>query len=426
MADVSLEREHELFAPAIVPEFDQKQSGQPGAAHSSSFFVIREVISPEDEQEFLLLPQRLYRNEKNWIRPLDSDIRAVFDRKKNKLYRDGDAIRWIAVNSQGVTVGRVAAFYNPKTYKGDRQPTGGMGFFESENNRQLAFALFDKCRDWLRDKGMEAMDGPVNFGDRDRWWGLLVDGFDPPNYCMPWNFKWYREFFEDYGFKNYFNQYTYRKPVNMDGFDTVILEKALHIEANPDYRFCHVTRKTFPRAHTDFMLIYNKAWASFQGNRGVSEAQAKIMFRSMKPVIDNRLLWFGYYKDDPVCFFLMLPEINPIIRYLNGKMNLTGKVKFFIHRHILRTSKKAFGLIFGVVPGHQKKGVEGALIAAFGKVALKPSFPYRELEFNWIGDFNPSMMHLLEQIGAHINKTHITYRYLFDRNKPFERASRVN
>jgi hypothetical protein len=87
---------------------------------------------------------------------------------------------------------------------------------------------------------------------------------------------------------------------------------------------------------------------------------------------------------------------------------------------------KAFGLIFGIVPEHQRKGVEGALIMSFAKLALSDRFPYKELEFNWIGDFNPSMMHLLDQIGAKIIKTHITYRYLFDRDAPFERAPVVN
>jgi hypothetical protein len=273
---------------------------------------------------------------------------------------------------------------------------------------------------------MEAMDGPVNFGDRDRWWGLLVDGFMPPNYRMPYNFPWYREFFEEYGFRNYFEQYTYHSPASTEGIDPVIMEKASRIEANPDYRFCHPTRKTFHQVPTDFLIVYNKAWASFEGGRGVTEAFAKLLFKSLKQVIDNRLLWFGYYKDEPICFFLMLPEINPIIKRLNGKMNLVGKIKFMYHRHIARTARKAFGLLFGVVPEHQKKGVEGALITAFSRITGKPSFPYNELEFNWIGDFNPSMMHLLEQIGATIIKTHITYRYLFDREAPFERASKVN
>ena len=84
---------------------------------------------------------------------------------------------------------------------------------------------------------------------------------------------------------------------------------------------------------------------------------------------------------------------------------------------------KAFGLIFGIVPEHQRKGVEGALIMSFAKLALSEKFPYKELEFNWIGDFNPSMMHLLDQIGAKIIKTHITYRYPFDRERPLRAGS---
>ncbi|MBE0674138.1 MAG: hypothetical protein IH591_05715 [Bacteroidales bacterium] len=389
-------------------------------------FEIREVKDKHDAREFLMLPVWLYRDEKAWIRPLDSDIENVFDREKNKSYRNGDAIRWIAIDNNGKTVARVAAFYNSKHSSGFKQPTGGMGFFESVNNRDIAFALFDRCRDWLASKGMEAMDGPVNFGDRDRWWGLLVDGFTPPNYLSPWNFPWYRDLFEEYGFRNYFEQYTYYKTITAEGLDPVLLEKAARIEGNPDYRFCHTTRATFKRTSADFMTIYNKAWAKFQGGRSINEAASRLLFKSMKQVIDNRLLWFGYYKDEPICFFLMIPEINPIIRHLNGKMNLGGKIKFLWHRYVARTANTAFGLIFGIVPEHQKKGVEGALISAFGKIALKPNFPYRDLQMNWIGDFNPSMMHLLEQIGARIVKTHITYRYMFDPSAPFERAKKVN
>lgn len=389
-------------------------------------YTLHEVVSSHDIREFLMLPVRLYRNERNWIRPLDNDIENIFSRDRNKLFRHGDAIRWIARNSSGLTVGRVAAFYSSKVNPANKQPTGGMGFFETENDTGLAFSLFDRCRSWLAEKGMEAMDGPVNFGERDRWWGLLVDGFDPPNYCMPWNFPWYRSLFEEYGFKNYFEQYTYHKPVTAENIDPVIVEKAARIEVNPDYSFRHVTSSTFSRVPDDFRAVYNKAWARYQGGREITAAASKALFKTMKPVIDNRLLWFGYYRGEPVCFFLMLPEINPIVRHLNGKMDTIGKIKFMWHRYIARTTRRAFGLIFGVVPEHQKKGVEGALIAAFGRIALKPSFPYNELEFNWIGDFNPSMMHLLEQIGATIKKTHITYRYLFNRNAPFERAGRVN
>ena len=132
-------------------------------------------------------------------------------------------------------------------------------------------------------------------------------------------------------------------------------------------------------------------------------------------------MWFAYYQDKPIAFFLMLPEINQIVRHLDGKMDLLGKLKYFWYKNT-NSVTKAFGLIFGVIPEFQGKGVEGAIVMAFGNVALQPGFPYKELELNWIGDFNPAMMKLAEQVGSKIVKKHITYRYLFNDNKIFKRA----
>ena len=111
-----------------------------------------------------------------------------------------------------------------------------MGFFECINDKQAAHQLFDACKTWLQQHGMEAMDGPINFGDREQWWGLLVDGFTPPNYAMPYNSLYYKELFESYGFQNYFNQYTYRRDFSRDGIKPEILEKANRVFQNPDYQ----------------------------------------------------------------------------------------------------------------------------------------------------------------------------------------------
>src|SRR5688500_3504981 len=126
---------------------------------------IIEVSTPELIREFLLFPVELYKHEKTWIRPLDKDIENVFDPEHNKTFRHGECIRWVLRDDSGKTIGRVAAFVNEKIVKkGNDQPTGGMGFFECVNNQKAAFALFDACKTWLQSKGMEAMDGPINFG----------------------------------------------------------------------------------------------------------------------------------------------------------------------------------------------------------------------------------------------------------------------
>ena len=105
-------------------------------------------------------------------------------------------------------IGRIAAFTHLKYINnGTEFATGGAGFFDCINDHASANKLFDVAKEWLQNKGMEAMDGPINFGDRDKWWGLMVEGFDKaPIYGMPFNPSYYEKLFEGYGFKNYYNQ----------------------------------------------------------------------------------------------------------------------------------------------------------------------------------------------------------------------------
>jgi GNAT superfamily N-acetyltransferase len=392
----------------------------------SGEFHLSEVSTRKEIREFHNLPAYINRGDPNWIKPLTKDVEAIFTPSLNTQFRNGEAVRWLLKSDKGTAVGRVAAFYSRKIANADQMPVGGMGFFECINDQQAASALFDACRYWLEEKGMKVMEGPVNFGERDRWWGLLVDGFTPPNYCVPYNPPYYRALFEKFGFKNYFEQYTYYTPINDNGLSDVIKDKAERIFSNPDYSFKYMKRTEMRDITRNFMIVYNKGWALFPGVKTISEGHARLLIKSLSPVLDEKLLWFGFYKDEPVCFFLMLPEVNQIIRHLNGKLDLIGKMKFLWYRHFSGELTKAFGQIFGIVPEHQRKGVEGALIMAFAQLALSKDFRYKDLEMNWIGDYNPSMMHLLDQIGARIIKTHITYRYLFDRDAPFERAPVVN
>ena len=202
---------------------------------------VQEVNDKKSEKQFIQLPVRLYKNEQNWIRPLDKDIRAVFDPAKNKSFRHGEAIRWVLLDDNEQVIGRIAAFYDTKTAKKNDQPTGGVGFFECIDNQEAANMLFDEGKAWLESKGMEAMDGPVNFGDRNNWWGLLVDGFSEPNYQMPYNFAYYKALFENYGFKLYFNQYTYSRPMGSEvELSRRFYEKADIQINNPDYEFRHI------------------------------------------------------------------------------------------------------------------------------------------------------------------------------------------
>lgn len=383
-----------------------------------------EVNDARTRKEFLMLPVKLYKNEKTWIRPLDKDIEAVFDPKQNKSYRHGEAARFLLVDDSRETIGRVAVFYDKKLSKKNDQPTGGMGFFECIDNQDAAFMLFRKCQSWLEERGMEAMDGPINFGERDRWWGLLAEGYHEPNYCMPYNFDYYQKLFEAYGFQIYFKQYTYARKAKGGGLHKRVEEKADRIFKNPDYSFRHMKKKELERYAEDFRTIYNKAWVKHSGVGELSKAQAMAVFKKLKPVLDEKIVWFAYYKNEPVGFFVNLPEINQIIKHLNGKLDWLGKIKFLYHK-LTGTCKKMYGLVFGVVPEHQGKGLEGAIIVAITSYIWTEKSPYVDFEMNWVGDFNPKMMKVAEDVGGYLYKTHHTYRKLFDEKKEFKRVPNI-
>lgn len=382
---------------------------------------IVEVKNDQQASEFLQLPTKLYKESPHWIRPLDEDINNVFDPKTNKKFRDGELNRWVLKNNDKKVIGRIAAFYDKKTMnRNNDQPTGGLGFFECIDDKDAAFLLFDTAKQWLVDKGMEAMDGPINFGERDRWWGCLIDGFDiDPNYCCNYHLPYYQKLFEAYGFQVYFQQFTYGRKVLIPLREQYEI-KAKDVLQDPDYKVTHMIDKDIDKWAGYFVEIYNKAWS---GHKGVPQLQlsvAKVMFRKMKPIMDRKILYFAFYKDEPVGFYIMLPEVNQIFKYVNGKMDWIGKMKFVYHQ-LMKTNRKVLGLVFGVVPEHQKKGVDAAMIVYAGDMIMHKYKRYEDLEMNWIGDFNPRMINMIKYLDPIVVKTHNTYRKLFDETKPFKR-----
>src|SRR5690606_9237018 len=167
--------------------------------------------------------------------------------------------------------------------------------------------------------------------------------------------------------------------------------------------------------------VYCKAWSNRSENPEISLPQARKMLQQMKPILHRKLLYFGFCKGDPVAMYLSVPEINQVLKYVNGKLDWIGKLKFLWHK-VLKTNTKALGVLFGVAPEHQGKGLDGAMIMTAAKVLQHSSSSYKEYEMNWIGDFNPKMIRVVEQVGASVVKRHATYRKLFDETKPFRRA----
>jgi hypothetical protein len=382
------------------------------------------VSDSTSAQEFLKVPLIIYRNDPHFIQPLDKDINDVFDPKKNKAFRFGECQRWLLKNEDGNLIGRIAAFvYKKYKNKGDAQKTGGIGFFECIDNQDAADMLFDVSKHWLLQRGMEAMDGPINFGERDRWWGLVVKGFKPPIYLMNYNLPYYQKLFESYGFKNFYNQICWHMFVNTQ-LNHKFLEQAEKYNALPEFSAVHIKKNNLKKFADDFCEVYNKAWSKHEGNKQMNKEVAFKMFKSMKAVIDEKLIWFVYHKNEPIAFWINIPELNQIFKRFHGKFGLIEKLKVLWLRR-KGVNNKFTGVVFGVVPEFQGMGIDYYMIVEGAKV-IQTKTKYDELELQWQGDFNPRILNMSKHIGAKESRLLTTYRYLFDRGKEFKRHPILN
>jgi hypothetical protein len=391
---------------------------------------LTEVTTPALAREFINVNIELNRANPAYIRPMDKDVNEVFDKQKNKAFRNGEITRWILKDNAGKLIGRIAAFVNKKyKNKGDDVPVGGIGFFDSINKQEAADMLFDVAKHWLMQKGMEAMDGPINFGERDRWWGMVVIGYElQPMYCMNFNPPYYVELIEKYGFKNYFNQVCFGMKVNTKLMQKFYDRHAL-CTADPNLTAVHIKKNKLEKFAKDFTTVYNKAWAGHGGMKQLEEKVVLKMFKAMKPVMDERINWFAYYKGEPVAIWINLPDLNQWFKHLNGKFSFFHKLKFL---WVKATSKKVkfTGLVFGIVPEFQGKGIDSYIVIEGCRIIQNLTIEngnyilgkpiYEEYEMQWIGEFNPKMINVAEGLASNRSRMLTTYRYNFDRAKEFK------
>lgn len=381
---------------------------------------IIEVNDKSAAKEFLRIHVLLNASNPNYIQPLDKEIADVFDKMKNKAFEQGEAIRWILKDNTNNCIGRIAAFYTPKYLNnGDTIPVGGVGFFDCINNQAAANLLFDTAKGWLKLKGTQAMDGPINFGERDKWWGLMVEGFDKePMYGMSFNPPYYHNLFENYGFQNFYNQYYYTLQV-YGTLTEKYAERHAKFATKPEYTVKHIEKNKLEKYAQDFSTVYNAAWAQHNEGKTISQKQALLIFNKMKLIMDEKLVWFAYYKEEPIGMWLNLPDLNQYLKYFKGKFRLSEKL-WLLWLQRVRHSQKINGLAFGIVPKFQALGVDAYMIYS-GALEIRKLNKYKLIEMGWAGDWNPRMIGIYKAIGGLQSRQMVTYRYIFDGVVPFER-----
>lgn len=382
--------------------------------------IIEEVLAAEGKKDFHAVHVQMNQHNPGFIRPLDKEVEEVFDPQKNKQFKHGSITRWVAYADDGTLLGRVAAFTSTKYQnKGTDYPVGGMGFFDCIPDQAVANALLDTAKNWLVERGMKAMDGPINFLDRDKWWGLMVEGFErEPMYGMSFNPPYYAQLLEAYGFKNYYNQYYYYMNV-ADPLPEKFGERYAKFNAKPGYAARHIQLDQLDQYAADFATIYNAAWAQHGEGKEITVEQVKKIFAKMKPIMDPRAVWFAYYKEDPIAMFINLPDLNQYFKHFKGQLGWWEKLQL-LYMKWRGTNRRLTGVAFGVVPKYQALGVDSYLIYA-ASLLIQGKQLYDQYEMGWAGDWNPKMVNIYKSLGGKQSRQMTTYRCIFDPNIVFER-----
>ncbi len=383
-------------------------------------YKIKKVENKSDDLAFLALPYKIYKGDKNWTPQIKQEVKSVFDPAKNKYFTHGSCERWILLNENEEIIGRIAAFINEKKAHTFKQPTGGIGFFECIDEVNASNILFSQAKTWLSAKGMEAMDGPINFGENNKFWGLLIENFDFLTYYgQNYNPAYYKNLFEQYGFQVYYNQLINYRLIN-DPIPEKFKQKAEAIINDPFFRIEPIKISKLEKYAEDFRTIYNAAWVTHDNFKEMSKEMANSLFKKMKPIIDEDLLCFVYHENKPSAFCLCIPDINPIFKILNGNLDLIGKLKFILLKYFVNATR-INGVAIGVHPEYQKRGIEGAIFIDLAK-RIRGKAKYKDIVVTWVGDFNPKMQFIFEDIGFTVKSKMATYRKLFDENAVFERS----
>jgi hypothetical protein len=378
-------------------------------------YIFSRVETEQQIDAFHELPFRIYEDYPRWSPPFRFEIENIFDPEHNDFFADGECERYL-VRRAGEVVGRFAVMNTPKRDKVLEPTMGGMGFLEMENDQQLAQEIIDFAESWHRDRGYTAMRGPINFGENDTYWGLLVENYDePPIYGMFYHPPYYKKLIEQTGAQKLDDHWSYKRR-----FDEPIPERMQRIidriASKPSVSLRSIDMKNLERDAEYIREIYNEAWSNQDIDERESEfteltqKTVRAMVSKLKPVIIPESTLIAFVDDEPASFVVCVPDLNEVSRETKGRLRWWHYPKLFWFK---RRAKHLRSLVFGTKPEFRKMGLE-ALTFTRGIQFTREAVPSLEyLEGAWISEKNWLMQRSLEALGCYHHKTHRTYKWEF-------------
>lgn len=368
--------------------------------------TVRPVAGRRELREFILLPFRLYQGIEQWVPPLVSERKRHLDRRRNPFFSHADAEYFLAWRGDRV-VGRISAQVDHRFNEFQDNDWGMFGFFECEDDAEVAGALLDTARDWLRARGRDRMIGPLNFSTNHEC-GLLVEGHErAPQILEDWHHPYLGPLLEGQGLVKEMDLYKWSLHVSgRDQVMPIIFDLAEKLEPEHGIRIRGMRRRDLKAEVGRFMEIYNAAWERNWGFVPLTDTEIEHYASELKPVLDENWAMVAERVDtgETVGVALTLPDFNQVLKKLNGRLLPFGWVRALRDKGKV-DAVRVFAL--GVKPEYQHTGVAAALYARHFDMAA--STPQHGGEMGWILEVNKPMNKAMEAMGGKIVKRYRIY-----------------
>lgn len=366
---------------------------------------IAKVENSRQFRQFIRFPWKVYSKDSHWVPPLISDAITILSKDKNPFWLHAKRKLFLAYNEDGKVIGRIAAIidYNYMNFQDDN--CGFFGFFECVDDEVAAKALFDAAKNWLNEKGINKMMGPMNPSTNDEL-GFLSEGFDlPPSLMMSYTPQYYLKLAERSGLKKIKELYAYDMDVSGDS-RVGRLERVVQMAKKklPTLKVRSLCKDTFDEDLKSAISIYNRAWEKNWGFVPWSDEEFAALALKIKPLLDPDMVIIASIAGAPVGMLISLPDYNQVLKKLNGSLLPFGVFKYLYYKNKIDRLRL---MIMGVIKEYRHKGIEAIMYEKGLKNAIKNG--YKHCELSWVLDDNIMTQRTAEMMNGKIYKKYSIY-----------------
>jgi GNAT superfamily N-acetyltransferase len=367
---------------------------------------VSEVTSRRERDAFIKFQWQIYTNDPAWVPPLIIERKKFLDRRRHPFYGHGDAALFLA-RKNGKIAGRIMASDDPNYNSLHETNLGCFGLFECIDDHEVAAVLFDAAASWLRTRGRTEMMGPIDYST-NYVCGLLIDGFRfPPTILTAHNPPYYRALIESWGFTKAKDWYAWWF-ADPSKAAMHLRRLAARLKTRSPVAIRPANLKDLRGESQRLRQIFNQAWKKNWGFVPFTEAEIQFMTEELKPLIVPEFAWVAEIGSEPVGFTLCLPDINVVLRDLNGRLTRfglpTGLIKLLRYKHRARKGRL---IALGVVQKYRRAGIAEMLVLRVMEETMIKRGITGELSMTL--EDNYMINRFLEAIGAERYKTYRIY-----------------